>query len=142
MIVSYSLTDSSVLSIPNPHDCTIEKIYLECDWLCFVFDSDLSYHDSIKAQCPNAKSLIIRYHLLDQDICLYRYRRLKSKNSREGYILEKPGKLMRLTEKKWKPDYISHYLGASSMIIELSSDKSYRLELDVDTVEYEWIESK
>ena len=142
MTISYSLTDSSVFSIPNPHDCTIEKIFFDHDRLCLVFESNIAYHDSIKAQHPVAKSLIIRYHLLDQDVRLYRYRRLRALKPREGYMLEKSEMLTQLTEKKWKPDYIGHYLSGCSMIIELCSDKSYRLELEVDTIEYEWIESQ
>ena len=35
--------------------------------LRFIFEDDITYHDSIKSICPNSdfKSLIIKFHLLD-----------------------------------------------------------------------------
>ena len=58
-------------TIPVPHDCVIKDIQIGGQHLTFVFEDDISYHDSIKFIAPEAKSLIIRYHLTD-DVCCKR----------------------------------------------------------------------
>ncbi|MBR6424372.1 MAG: hypothetical protein IKS29_00270, partial [Oscillospiraceae bacterium] len=58
----YFLNGESLPTIPVPHDCVIKKIQLKDQCIEFIFEDDISYHDSIQYYKPDAKSLIIRYH--------------------------------------------------------------------------------
>ena len=63
----YHLDTKIVPTIPVPHDCVVKEIRLEDNILIFIFEDDISYHDSIQNIRPGAKSLMIRFHLI-QDI--------------------------------------------------------------------------
>lgn len=58
----YFLNGESLPTIPVPHDCVIEKIQLKDQCIEFIFEDDISYHDSIQHYKPDAESLIVRYH--------------------------------------------------------------------------------
>ena len=62
----YYLNQESLPTIPVPHDCTIKTIRVENQDIVFVFDDDISSYDSLSWIRPQAKSLVIRYHLVDR----------------------------------------------------------------------------
>ena len=61
----YYLNKDTVPTIPTPHDCEIKKVTIQGDYIIFEFDDDISYHDSIRHFIPDAKSLVIKIHLVD-----------------------------------------------------------------------------
>ena len=69
---TYYLNQDTLPSMPVPHDCIINKIMLEEQSLVFSFTSDISRYDSVRNLRPNAKSLTIRYHLIDDVYWLYK----------------------------------------------------------------------
>ena len=67
MIETYYLNKEQLPTIPTPHDAVITDIKIENQSIVFKFEDDIGYYDSIKAVHPDAKSLIIKYHLVDED---------------------------------------------------------------------------
>ena len=61
----YYLNQDTVPTIPTPHDCIIKKVTIRGDFIIFEFEDDISYHDSIRHSNPDAKSLVIKIHLVD-----------------------------------------------------------------------------
>ena len=142
--------DAEVLPwLPNPHDCVIKNILVDRDNQCisFVFEDDISEYDSIAFSRPDVKSLVIKYHFYNttddyvllkwvKPSLLHRYGGWKYlcdeyiKNGKHDALL----KLM-----KYDLEYKTHHVAYKSIIIELWADTSIVLQLDVDTVEYEWI---
>ena len=68
----YYLNQDTLPAMPVPHDCIINKIMLEEQSLVFSFINDISRYDSVRNLRPNAKSLTIRYHLIDDVYWLYK----------------------------------------------------------------------
>jgi len=136
----YDLNKETLPTIPTPHDCVVKEIRLEGQTLIFTFEDDIFYHDSIQAIHPTAKSLIIRYHLTEEDAF-------------SVYHWEKPGKFSRqngcyrhldneeLFKISDRIDYLSQNIGYCSIIIQLSTDDIMILDACVDHLEYEWIEA-
>ena len=132
--------------LPIPHDCVIKTILIDNDNKCisFVFEDDISDYDSIKYDRPNAKSLVIKYHFISdvEDYELYQFGKTSFLHRRWGYnwLTESEGKhdvLLKLT--KHKLEYLHHYVAYGEMLIHLWAETSIVLQLNVDTVEYEWI---
>ena len=48
MIDKFELNKFNFPNLPCPHDCIVKKIEIFADYLIFIFEDDLSYHDSIK----------------------------------------------------------------------------------------------
>ena len=48
MIDKFELNKFNLPNLPCPHDCIIKKIEITADYLIFIFEDDLSYHNSIK----------------------------------------------------------------------------------------------
>ena len=144
----YHLDTGVLPSIPTPHDCVIKTILVnkEKQLISFVFEDDISGYDSIDYYRPNAKSLVIKYHFYNavEDYELYRFMKPSICHRHGGYKCltdyekGKLGALLKLT--KHNLAYLCHYVAYRNMIIELWSDTSMSivLQLDVDTVEYEW----
>ena len=142
---TYHLNTNVMPTIPVPHDCVIKEIVLEEDILTFVFEDDITYHDSIKSICPDSdfKSLVIKFHLLDNiyDISMF----VKNKTNRyhttslykEIFLSEDKYALLNLPKNRL--EYLSHNVGYCSIIVKLWSNRSIVLDMTVDQVEYEWI---
>jgi len=161
---TYYLNTNVMPTIPVPHDCVIKEIMLEEDSLHagvetlragvetlratslqFIFEDDITYHDSIKSICPNSdfKSLIIKFHLLDDihDISMF----VKKKTNRyhttslykEIFLSEDKYALLNLPKNRL--EYLGHNVGYCSIIVKLWSKKSIVLDMTVDYVEFEWI---
>ncbi len=142
----YRLDTDVLPSMPTPHDCVIKAILVdkEKQFISFVFEDDISGYDSIAAQRPKAKSLVIKYHFYNavEDYELYRsvkaslWHRYGGYKCLTDYRKGKHDELQKLT--KHNLEYLHHYVAYKDMIIHLWAGTSIVLQLDVDTVEYEW----
>lgn len=137
MTEQYFLNGASLPTIPTPHDCVIKALRTEGEYLIFEFEDNIALHDSILDVHPNAKSLIMRFHMTDSDFALYLFER---KKHAEGYFCQKAKKLFKLTEKKRPLTYLYHSVRYCGIILELFLTNSVLLELEADRVEMEWIE--
>ena len=144
MTDTYYLNGDTLPTIPVPHDCVIEKVRLENQCIVFEFENDISFHDSIKYFKPEAKSLIIKYHLFsDGDFSIYKWKkpsRFFNKNGR--YDCMDNNAITKLSNNHLEHNclvYLSHYIKYYSIIIELISDSSIIINADVDYIEFEWI---
>ena len=132
--------------MPVPHDCVIKTIYVENQCVVFDIEDDISCYDSLAYLRPQAKSLSIRYHFPEhiQDYSIYRWVKPTSSYRNGCYECltnvadENHIALLNLT--KSKLEYIGHYVGYKSIIIDLYSALQGRIVLacEVDVVEYEW----
>ena len=80
----YYLNKDTVPTIPTPHDCKIKKVTIQGDFIIFEFEDDISYHDSIRHFNPDAKSLVIKIHLVD-DFDTYKMKYYKKPWCRGDY---------------------------------------------------------
>ena len=142
----YFLNGESLPTIPVPHDCVIKKIQLKDQCIEFIFEDDISYHDSIKYYKPDARSLIIRYHFAydTDDFSIYKWvkpmRLLSKLFSIDGHYKRiKNSLLTELPEGKFKFEYLYHNVGYCSIITKLFSNGYIILDADIDYVEFEWI---
>lgn len=139
----YDLNTDTLPNIPTPHDCIIKEIRLDKKALVFVFEDDISYHDSIKYIKPCAKSLTMTFRLADDiyDISLY----IRGKPNRilhragayrEIDLIKHGDKLFNLPEKR--TEYLWHYVGYRSLIVRLCSCADVVLAVTADYVELDW----
>lgn len=136
MTEKYFLNGDALPTVPTPHDCVIKKIEYDNDYLIFIFDDDISSYDSVKFIRPDAKSLIIRIHLIDS-FDTYRWK-LSGFLRGEGYYLIDNKKLISLTKKP--TEYISHNIGYQSIMIKIFESEHYLLDIWADFIEFEWTE--
>ena len=147
MIEKYFLNGASLPTIPVPHDCVIKHIARTDQCIEFVFEDDISRHDSIQFYRPNAKSLIVRYHFAydPNDFSIYKWvqpNRLLSKLvSADGHFQRnKTSLLTKLPEGKFKLEYLYHNVGYCSIITKLFAGGEIILDAEIDYVEFEWME--
>ena len=141
MIEKYSLNEETLPNLPTPHDCIIEKISFDDDYLIFKFDKNIATHDSVAYKGPNLDSLIIRYHLIDPLFYTYIWKLRTSLFGTEGYVLINNNKLVKLAQNK-RLEYLHQNIGYESIIIRLFDNSNIMIELNVDFIEYEWIEKQ
>ena len=141
MIEKYSLNVNVLPNLPTPHDCIIESISFDDEYLIFNFEKNIARHDSIVYKGVNLDSLIIRYHLVDPLFDTYLWKLRTSLFRTEGYILINNNKLVDLAQNK-RLEYLYQYIGYESIIIKLFDTSEIMLELNADFIEYEWIEKK
>ena len=136
----FNLAKGNLPTIAVPHDCCVEKIYFEDGFLVFEFEDDISQYDSIKYDRPNVKTLTIKYHLIldEEDVSLYKMKRLGLFNKKIAYVETDRKKLFRLTENKF--EYLSHLIGYGNILVSFCANGFYRLKIDCDYIEYDWIE--
>lgn len=135
MIEIYRLDEDGLPNMPVPHDCVIRRICVEDRYVVFCFEEDISRHDAIRHVMPEAKSLVMRFHLVDRDsFSLYAWRRPVRFLFPQGYYKVLPNaKLAGIT--KGRLDYLYHNVGYRSVIVSLDR---HLLELEADFVEYAW----
>ena len=137
---TYYLNTDTLPTIPVPHDCVIDNIIIEDQYIIFSFEKDISYHDSIKTIKPEGKSLIIKFHLTDDCLSLYKWHKPIKVLANEGfYKCVDSSELFDLTSKKYKLEYLNHYVAYKSIIIEMCASTTIRLEMAVDYVEFYWV---
>lgn len=142
MIETYYLNKEQLPTIPTPHDSVITDIKIENQSIVFKFEDDISYHDSIKAIRPDAKSLIVRYHLIDEEsFSVYKWHKPVKFFTSNGYYKNVDNcKLTSLATNRIKLEYLYHNVGYCSIITKLYSGRYIILDAEVDYVEFEWIE--
>ena len=137
MSTIYYLNQAVLPTIPKPHDCIITSIEYDSEFLTLKFEDDISYHDSTKIYNPNAKSLIIKIHLLDSQFDVYKWERHLFSGKEKGLSLINCNKVF---SKINRLEYLSHYIAYNSMIIELFQSDYIILKIETDFIELEWIE--
>lgn len=142
MIETYYLNKSELPIIPTPHDCVVKDVRLDGEYLIFTFEDDISGYNSIEYYKPEAKSLIIRFHLTDTYVRVYARQKPIRFLHKPGVIKEldfikKNGEMINLL--KADLEYLYHYVGFESIIVNLWSKRGIVLDMDVDYVEFEWI---
>ena len=126
----YHLGFDCLPTLPNVHDCKVERITVGKDSLLLVFEKDIARHDSVRSHHPKADSLKIEYHLIGEP---------------EFYV-EKHGKMVPLLGKALEDFskegliYLCEYVGYKSAIIKLCGAGLAILNLTVDQINYRWTE--
>lgn len=69
-----------------PHDFVIKQLNVSSEELTFVFEDDITYHDGIKELFPGKKSLILRFHLIDETLLVCREKRKHFLWQKHGYF--------------------------------------------------------
>ena len=141
MTETYRLDEKQLPTIPLPHDCEIKSIRLEGRTVEFVFEDDISRHDAIQYWKPDAKSLVMRFHLVcEPEDCeiLQGVRRRKPFGKNGHYKVISFAELSGLAE--FEPEYLYHYVAYSSVIVNLFTWKhgNVFLNMEADAVELEW----
>ena len=136
MIRRYYLNRKHLPTIPTPHDYVIQKVESTREFLTFYFENDITRHPSAEVLFPNAKSLIMRFHLTDPDVDMYKWKASKTKG--KGYF---PYEFHNLkTPLKRNLEYLEHSIGFQSVIIKLFRMDLIMIEAKVDYVSIEKIE--
>ena len=140
MIERYDLNTDALPTLPTPHDCIVTRMQQEDQFIVFYFENDISGRDSIKAIHPQAKTLIIRYHLT-------KYREFTFHKWYRGIRLLFPSGFYKQIDKPNldklvlpRLEYLYHHVSYCSIITTLFSDGYMILDANVDYVEFEWIE--
>lgn len=141
MTETYRLDEKQLPTIPVPHDCKIKSIRLQDGILEIVFEDDISRHDAIQYWKPDAKSLVMRFHLVcEPEDCeiLQGVRRRKPFGRNGHYKVISFAELSGLAE--FEPEYLYHYVAYSSVIVNLFTWKhgNVFLNMEADAVELEW----
>lgn len=135
----FYLNQETLPVMPTPHDCVIEDIGIEGEYIVFKFEDDINRRDVNVPLRAGARSLVIRYHLVAESC----YEILKGIKPCKVFFRE--GGYKRLQEKalaglaKSRLEYLCHYVSYESVIIRMWSEGDVILSMDVDCVEYEWI---
>ena len=133
----YYLNEDTVPTIPTPHDCKIKEVTIQGDFIIFEFEDDISHYDSIRHFNPDAKSLVIKIHLVD-DFDTYKMKYYKKPWCRGGYSRIDNAQLEKIAKNE-RLEYLCHYVGYQSIIIKLFSQTHITLDIVTDYIEYEWI---
>lgn len=140
MIETYYLNDKTLPTIPVPHDCVIKNVSIDNQYIIFKFEDDISYHDSIKYIRPDAKSLIIRYHMVAEDsFSVYKWNKPKKFMLKNGYFEQLDNSSI-IKFSSGKLEYLYHNVGYCSVITKLFEKGYILLDAEVDFIEFEWIE--
>ncbi|MCR5848691.1 MAG: hypothetical protein K6G75_11325 [Lachnospiraceae bacterium] len=138
----YYLNQKELPTIPVPHDCVVNDIVLSGNFIEFKFEDDISQYDSIQYHKPDAKSLIIRFHLKDdpEDYSVYQWVMPQKPFQKDGcYKRIENGKITEMTKGEYKLEYLYHNVGYCSIIVKLWAGSEIIFDADADFVEFEWI---
>ena len=136
LIKRYYLNRKHLPTIPTPHDYVIKKVEASRTFLTFYFEDDITWHSSAEVLFPNAKSLIMRFHLIDPDFDMYKWK--VSKTRGKGWFPYEFHNL-RMPLKR-DLEYMEHKVGFQSVIIKLFRMDCIMIEASVDYVSFETIE--
>ncbi len=140
----YYLNQETLPVLPTPHDNVINRIERDGEVISFYLDANIDDEDDgIRFYHPEAKALIIRYHLMaEDDYSIYKMRRSPHhlhKLFPPCYRLLENNMLEKLTAGKHDLEYRYHCVGYNNIIIQLISDSEVVIDAYADYVEYEWI---
>ncbi len=132
----YHLNKKHLPTIPVPHDYVIKKVEANQEFISFYFEDDITYHSSAEMLFPGAKTLIMRFHLLDPDYDLLKWKVSKTKG--KGYY---PYEYQNL-KMSLKRDlvYLEHNIGFQSIIIKLFRMDLIIIDAKIDYVLIDTIE--
>ena len=103
------------------YDCVVDDITIENQYIIFTFEQDISYHDSIKYIKPDAKSLVIKFHLADECFSLFKWHKPIKYFADNGYYKGiDSSELIKLTKLGNRLDYCYHYVAYQSLIYSLN----------------------
>ena len=126
----YRLDSDYLPTLPNIHDCKVERIIVGKDSFSLVFERGIARHDSVRFHHPRADSLEIEYHLADEPE-LYL--------AKGGRIIPAPYETLKDLVNEGLI-YLCEYVGYKSVIIKLCGASLAVLKLTVSQVDYRWIE--
>jgi hypothetical protein len=133
----YYLNKGNIPTIPSLHDCVVKKVDIKQDLLTFFFEDNISARESIKCHQPEAKSLIVKIHLLD-DFDTFELKDYKTPLCNDTYA-HIDNKQLCKKAKEGCLEYLYHYIGYESIIIKLFCDTYICLDVRADYIEFEWI---
>ncbi len=133
MVEIFSLNGKQLPTLPTPHDCKIIEIEYKDDYLIFKFSDGINLYDSIKKINPNANSLVIKYHLNQPEVYVYKY---KPRFNGKAYELINNKKLFK---KHINLEFWYQYVAHNQLILKLFSDVEIIVKFECDYIEYEWL---
>lgn len=133
MVEKYSLNGKQLPTLPTPHDCKIIEVEFKDEYLIFNFDNGITLYDSIKKINPDANSLVIKYHLNQPEVCVYKY---KPRFNGKAYELVNNKKLIK---KHTNLQFWYQYVTYNQIILKLFSDVEIFVKFECDYIEYEWL---
>lgn len=136
--MTYYLDKAEWPTIPVPHDCVINDISFSDDFLVLTFEQDISVHDSIQHIHSNAKSLIVKIHLIDT-FDIYQMKIRNFPKFKRFYAEIDVNKLASLVKQK-RVEYLYHYVAYQSLVVNLYYNTNIILNLQTDYIEYIWKE--
>ena len=136
MTEKYFLDKESLPFMFVPHDCVIADADVSTEYLTFIFAGNIRHCDSTNPILPARRSLIIRYHLIDETILAYKWKRNRWNREKSGYFVADAEDCKKWVKKNLQ--YINHHVAYRSIVIDLYADSEIELRLSVDFVEYEW----
>lgn len=137
MIITYRLDESTYPTVPVVHDCVICDVRADGEFLMFTFEPNIGEHDSISHIRPGARSLTIRYHLVD-DIEVFAWKRRLPFTRTEGYVARSVTWLAKMA--KGRLEYLYHNVGYRSIVLKLWSAGQIIVDVCADYLEYAWDE--
>ena len=144
MSKKYYLNTKTLPTIPVPHDCIVKEIHLNNNHLVFIFEDNISNNDSINSIMPNAKSLIMKFHFVDDISDIRLYTKVKKDKIfhkatvyKEIDLNKHVNKLLHLPDQKL--EYLYHNIGYHSIILKLWSSDSIVMDITADYIEYDWL---
>lgn len=104
----------------------------------------ISNNDSINSIMPNAKSLIMKFHFVNNISDIRLYTKVKKDTIfhkatvyKEIDLNKHVNKLLHLPDQKL--EYLYHNIGYHSIILKLWSADSIVMDIIVDYIEYDWL---
>lgn len=142
MTEEYSLRESTLPSIPTPHDCVISAIEEDGEDLCFRFEEKkLAEREAIREKHPRASALVMRFHMDARDRPVFQLLEQKHPRDDAAYEVKKYKKLFKLAEPRRKLTYQYHFVAFGRIIITMSSDSAnVQLCFSTDKVTLDWKE--
>lgn len=133
MVEKYILNGDKLPTLPTPHDCEIVEIVCKDNFLIFKFCNEINLFDSIRGIHPNANSLVIKYHLNQPEVYVYKY---KPRFYGKAYELIDNKKLIK---KHKNLEFWFQYVAYNQVILKLFSNVEIIVNFECDYIEYEWL---
>lgn len=133
MVEKYNLNGKQMPTLPTPHDCKIIEVEFKDEYLIFKFGNGINLYDSIKKINPDANSLVIKYHLNQPEVCVYKY---KPRFYGKAYEFVNNKKLIK---KHTNLQFWYQYVTYNQIILKLFSDVEIIVKFECDYIEYEWL---
>ena len=143
-VFQYRFDGETLPQLPCLHDCAISRIALEGEYLTLYFEEDLFQYESVSRLQPGMKRLVVRYHLIDPCMMVYRRFSRKTDNGQGyeiGYLEYEDQNEFLEAASDMELLYLYHRVGYNAISLKLWSYKEPHdviMELSADYVEYKW----